>query len=76
MSTTRTPGAPSWVDLSTPKVDEAVAFYTELLGWEVAVSDTPWATSTTSTPPATAPSGRVARSCSRRRTSPTARWPW
>src|SRR4051794_4673192 len=28
------PGAPSWVDLSTPDVDASVRFYGELFGWE------------------------------------------
>lgn len=29
-------GTPSWVDLGTPDVDATVAFYSSLLGWEVA----------------------------------------
>lgn len=29
--------APNWVDLSTPDVDTASAFYTKLLGWEMSV---------------------------------------
>src|SRR3954465_2893037 len=28
------PGTPSWVDLSTPDVDGAKRFYTELFGWD------------------------------------------
>jgi predicted enzyme related to lactoylglutathione lyase len=28
------PGAPSWVDLSTPDVEASVAFYGDLFGWE------------------------------------------
>ena len=30
------PGTTSWIELSTPDVDAAVAFYRDLLGWEVA----------------------------------------
>jgi uncharacterized protein len=29
-------GTPSWVDLGAPDVDRAAAFYSELLGWQVA----------------------------------------
>jgi uncharacterized protein len=29
------PGVPSWVDLGTPDVDNAGAFYSDLFGWEV-----------------------------------------
>src|SRR4051812_26016215 len=28
------PGTPSWVDLATPVVEDAVRFYGELFGWE------------------------------------------
>jgi predicted enzyme related to lactoylglutathione lyase len=28
------PGTPSWVDLGTPDLDKAIAFYTALFGWE------------------------------------------
>lgn len=30
------PGTPSWVDLGSPDIDASVAFYSALLGWEVA----------------------------------------
>jgi uncharacterized protein len=33
--TSYTPGTPCWVDLSTPDVEAAAAFYGELFGWEV-----------------------------------------
>jgi hypothetical protein len=32
------PGVPCWVDLSTPDIDGAVAFYSALFGWDVADS--------------------------------------
>lgn len=32
--TSYAPGTPSWVDLSSPDIDESVSFYTELFGWE------------------------------------------
>lgn len=41
MITARTPGAPSWVDLSTSDVEAAIAFYAALLGWHVERSETP-----------------------------------
>jgi uncharacterized protein len=34
LSTNYVPGAPIWVDLGTPDIDAAAAFYRELLGWE------------------------------------------
>lgn len=34
-------GTISWVDLTTPDIEGARAFYTDLLGWEVQRSDTP-----------------------------------
>ncbi|RPI21496.1 MAG: VOC family protein, partial [Actinobacteria bacterium] len=34
-------GAVSWVDLSTPDVEAAAAFYGELLGWTIERSMTP-----------------------------------
>jgi uncharacterized protein len=33
LSTDYVPGAPDWVDLGTPDVDAAVAFYGAVLGW-------------------------------------------
>lgn len=33
--TSYTPGTPCWVDLSTPDIEAAAAFYGELFGWEV-----------------------------------------
>ena len=33
--TSYTPGTPCWVDLATPDVEAAAAFYGELFGWEV-----------------------------------------
>jgi uncharacterized protein len=33
--TSYAPGTPCWVDLATPDVDAAAAFYTSLFGWEV-----------------------------------------
>lgn len=34
LSTNYVPGAPNWVDLATPDVDAAAAFYGAVLGWE------------------------------------------
>jgi uncharacterized protein len=34
LSTTYVPGAPNWVDLGTPDVDAAAAFYGALFGWK------------------------------------------
>lgn len=36
-----THNAPNWVDLSTPDIDTCVAFYRELLGWQVNSDMTP-----------------------------------
>ncbi len=33
------PGTPSWVDLATPDMEETVAFYSGLFGWEVPESE-------------------------------------
>jgi hypothetical protein len=33
------PGVPCWVDLSTPDIDGAVAFYSSLFGWDIAESE-------------------------------------
>ncbi|MGI5467346.1 VOC family protein [Streptomyces sp. CA-132043] len=33
LSTQYVPGAPNWLDLGVPDVDEAVAFYSEVFGW-------------------------------------------
>ncbi|MEZ5226733.1 MAG: VOC family protein [Acidimicrobiales bacterium] len=41
MTTTPRSGTISWVDLSTPDVDDACRFYRDLLGWELALSSTP-----------------------------------
>jgi predicted enzyme related to lactoylglutathione lyase len=35
------PGKPSWVDLSTTDIEAAKRFYSELFGWEPAMSDDP-----------------------------------
>jgi len=35
------PGTPSWVDLGTPRLDEAAAFYSGLFGWETQVASEP-----------------------------------
>ena len=34
LTTNYVPGAPNWVDLGTPDVDAAVAFYGPVFGWE------------------------------------------
>ena len=34
LTTNYVPGAPNWVDLATPDVDAAVAFYEPVFGWE------------------------------------------
>ena len=34
LTTNYVPGAPNWVDLGTPNVDAAVAFYGPVFGWE------------------------------------------
>ena len=36
--TSYTPGTPSWVDLGTPDLEGATAFYTALFGWEAHVA--------------------------------------
>lgn len=36
-----TPGAPNWVDLSTPDVEDALQFYTALFGWTTERSSSP-----------------------------------
>lgn len=33
LSTDYVPGAPNWVDLGTPDVDAAAAFYGAVFGW-------------------------------------------
>lgn len=33
--TSYTPGTPCWVDLTTPDIEAAASFYSELFGWEV-----------------------------------------
>jgi predicted enzyme related to lactoylglutathione lyase len=35
------PGTPCWVDLGTPEIDAATAFYTGLFGWHAAASPDP-----------------------------------
>lgn len=37
--TSYAPGTPCWVDLGTPDVDAAAAFYAQLLGWQVPESE-------------------------------------
>ncbi|HEX3173288.1 MAG TPA: VOC family protein [Solirubrobacterales bacterium] len=37
--TSYAPGTPSWVDLATPNIDEAVEFYGGLFGWDVPERD-------------------------------------
>lgn len=37
--TSYAPGTPSWVDLATPDMEVAIAFYCPLLGWTVAPGD-------------------------------------
>ena len=34
LTTEYVPGAPNWVDLGTPDIDAAAAFYGALFGWE------------------------------------------
>jgi predicted enzyme related to lactoylglutathione lyase len=34
LTSKRAPGEPNWTDLSTPDLDKAKAFYSELFGWE------------------------------------------
>ena len=41
MITAGTYGAPNWVDLATPDIEEATKFYGELFGWEFEKSRTP-----------------------------------
>lgn len=41
MITADTDNAPDWVDLTTPDVESAVAFYSQLLGWEMEKTATP-----------------------------------
>ncbi len=33
------PGTPSWIDLGTPDLEGAIAFYSGLFGWEVEIGD-------------------------------------
>jgi uncharacterized protein len=37
--TSYTPGTPSWVDLGTPDIEAAAAFYSSLFGWDVPESE-------------------------------------
>ena len=39
--TTYAPGAPCWIDLSSPDIDESVGFYSTVLGWDVPESENP-----------------------------------
>jgi predicted enzyme related to lactoylglutathione lyase len=39
--TSYAPGTPCWVDLGTPEIDSATAFYTGLFGWHAAPSPDP-----------------------------------
>ncbi len=41
MITADTQNAPDWVDLTTPNAQSAVAFYSQLLGWEMETTSTP-----------------------------------
>lgn len=41
MITSDTDNAPDWVDLTTPDIESATRFYTELLGWDLERAPTP-----------------------------------
>lgn len=41
MITADTNNAPDWVDLSTPDLEEATSFYSQVLGWELEKTPTP-----------------------------------
>lgn len=35
MSTNYAQGTPCWIDIGTPDLDAAIAFYSDLFGWEI-----------------------------------------